>query len=130
MRNKNREPGLIRVMTLLDNVGLGERQKTISDLLHSARFAIQEGDYFTAQQHITETLGQLRKARHSLQVSGADELEISLLNNAIARLLAVQKEGGADWRAYFFVYLRESRYPLLFLFFVAILAILFVRITG
>ncbi|MHC3774520.1 hypothetical protein ACYDMD_20165 [Pantoea agglomerans] len=130
MRNEKREAGLNRVITSLDNARLGERQKTILNLLHSARFAIQEGDYFTAQQHITEALSQLRKVRHSLQVSGADKLEISVPDDAIAMLLAVQEEGGADWRAYFFVYSRECRYPLLFLFFVAILAIIFVRLTG
>ncbi|MCT2420315.1 hypothetical protein N1689_20915 [Pantoea sp. XY16] len=130
MRSKKREQVLIQLITLLDNARLGERKETILNLLHSARRAIREREVFNAQQHTTEALGQLRKARHSLRVSGANEQEITVLENAVVMLLPVQDEADADSYAYFIVCSLEFRYLLLFLIFAAGLAVAFVRSTG
>lgn len=100
MRNQTREQLLIRVITLLDNASLGDRKETISNLLHGARRASREQDDFTAQEHRTEALSQLRKARHSLRVSGAAEQEITPLEYAIELLLPVKEDAAAEslWR--------------------------------
>lgn len=132
MRANTREQVLIRVITLLDSMCLRGRQETVSDLLHSARRASRERDFFAAQQHITEAIGQLRKARHSLRVAGANEHEVTPVGYAISLLLDVQMESGADWLAQLiaFVCSWEFWYPLLFLIFAAVLVLAFFRFTG
>ncbi|MGV6482002.1 hypothetical protein ACT2VT_001923 [Pantoea agglomerans] len=130
MRSKKREQVLIQLITLLDNARLGERKKTILNLLHSARRANREREVFTAQQHATEALGQLRKVRNSLRVSGANEQDIGVLENAVSMLLPIQNEVDADGYIYFIACSLEFRYLLLFLIFAAVLAVAYVQFTG
>lgn len=103
MRNKNREQLLVRVITLLDDSRLGERQETVSHLLHCARRASRDGDDVTARQHSIEALSELRNARHTLRISGAAEQEIIPLEYAIAMLLPVEEEADVEPRALFIV---------------------------
>lgn len=132
MKADTREQVLIRVITLMDCVRLPGRQEIILNLLHSARRASREGDFFAAQQHITVAIGQLRKARHSLRVAGAYEHEVNPVGYAITLLLNVQMESGADWLAQLnaLVCSRECWYPLLILFIAIVLVIAFFRLTG
>lgn len=113
MRNKKQEQLLIRVITLLDDARLGERQETVSHRLHSARRASREGDDVTARQHSTEALSELRKARHTLLICGAAEQEIIPLEYAIAMLLPVVDEDDAAPRAVFIARSIARRYLLL-----------------
>lgn len=113
MRNKNREQLLVRVITLLDDARLGERQETVSHLLHSARRASRDGDDVTARQHSIEALSELRNARYTLRISGAAEQEIIPLEYAIAMLLPVEDEADAAPRAVFIARSIARRYLLL-----------------
>lgn len=132
MRTDSREQVLIRVIMLLDSVRLRSRQETILSLLHSARRASREGDFFATQQHITQAIGQLRKTRHSLRVAGAHEHEVTPIGYAISLLLDVQMESGVDWLAQLIVFVcsRECWYPLLFLFSAAVLVHAIFRFTA
>lgn len=129
MRSKKREEVLIRLITLLDNARLGERQETILHLLHSARRANREREIFVAQQYATKALGQLRKARNSLRVSAANEQDIIVLENAVSMLLRVQDEADADAYAYFIASSLEFQYLLLFMISAAGLAVAYLQFT-
>lgn len=89
MRNKQREQLLIRLITLLDDAELGERRETILDLLHSARRACRERSEIMAGQYVLDAHIQLRKARHSLQMTGASERVMTPLDYALDLLRPV-----------------------------------------
>lgn len=98
MRHKKREQLLIRLITLLDDAELGERRETILDLLHSARRACRAGSDIMAGQYVLDAHIQLRKARHSLQVTGVSERIITPLEYALDLLRPVCEDVQADQR--------------------------------
>lgn len=111
MRNKTREQLLIRVINLLDDAELGERQGTISDLLHSARRACRERNDFSSGQHALNALSQLRKARNS----GASEHVLTPLEYALELLLPVCEDAQSDHRVLTLAYSPVWRVLLLLL---------------
>lgn len=115
MRNKTREQLLIRVINLLDDAELGERQGTISDLLHSARRACRERNDFSSGQHALNALSQLRKARNSLRVAGASEHVLTPLEYALELLLPVCEDAQSDHRVLTLAYSPVWRVLLLLL---------------
>lgn len=103
MREKKREQMLNRLCTQLADAELAGRREKILHLMHSARRASSNHESYVATEYCVNALKQLRKARHTLRIAGAESASLAPVECAIAQLKPIYDEARKDGFATLFV---------------------------